>query len=159
MKHYSIYGICLIALISGCMFFPFLEENIVTYSGNFLSTIFTGKSEIGPRITRYGSDYSPIYVVILLLLVVSSVVGTWKNLTTGIINVLLGLLIALYAIAIGYLFDNKIVVGNIIEHNRFGRGEVLNLEGTGPNKKAEIQFGTVGKKKLLLQFAKLKVIG
>jgi len=26
-------------------------------------------------------------------------------------------------------------------------------------KKAEIQFGTVGKKKLLLQFAKLKVIG
>jgi len=28
-----------------------------------------------------------------------------------------------------------------------------------PNKKAEIQFGTVGKKKLLLQFAKLKVIG
>ena len=57
------------------------------------------------------------------------------------------------------LFDNKIVVGNIIEHNRFGRGEVLNLEGTGPNKKAEIQFGTVGKKKLLLQFAKLKVIG
>ena len=57
------------------------------------------------------------------------------------------------------LFDNKIVVGNIIEHNRFGRGEVLNLEGAGPNKKAEIQFGTVGKKKLLLQFAKLKVIG
>jgi len=57
------------------------------------------------------------------------------------------------------LFDNKVVVGNIIEHNRFGRGEVLNLEGTGPNKKAEIQFGTVGKKKLLLQFAKLKVIG
>ena len=57
------------------------------------------------------------------------------------------------------LFDDKIVVGNIIEHNRFGRGEVLNIEGTGANKKAEIQFGTVGKKKLLLQFAKLKVIG
>tara|TARA_B110000008_G_scaffold148333_1_gene149878 strand:- start:30583 stop:32934 length:2352 start_codon:yes stop_codon:yes gene_type:complete len=57
------------------------------------------------------------------------------------------------------LFDDKIIVGNIIEHNRFGRGEVLNLEGTGANKKAEIQFGTVGKKKLLLQFAKLKVIG
>ncbi|MFY0630786.1 MAG: UvrD-helicase domain-containing protein [Flavobacteriaceae bacterium] len=57
------------------------------------------------------------------------------------------------------LFDDKIVVGNIVEHNRFGRGEVLNLEGTGANKKAEIKFGTVGKKKLLLQFAKLKVIG
>ena len=57
------------------------------------------------------------------------------------------------------LFDGKIVVGNIVEHNRFGRGEVLALEGNGPNKKAEIKFGTVGKKKLLLQFAKLKVIG
>ena len=57
------------------------------------------------------------------------------------------------------LFDAKIVVGNIVEHNRFGKGEVLALEGNGPNKKAEIKFGTVGKKKLLLQFAKLKVIG
>ena len=57
------------------------------------------------------------------------------------------------------LFDGNIVVGNIVEHNRFGTGEVLSLEGNGPNKKAEIKFGTVGKKKLLLQFAKLKVIG
>ena len=57
------------------------------------------------------------------------------------------------------LFDGKIAVGNIVEHNRFGSGEVLALEGNGPNKKAEIKFGTVGKKKLLLQFAKLKVIG
>ncbi|MDG1451773.1 MAG: 3'-5' exonuclease [Polaribacter sp.] len=57
------------------------------------------------------------------------------------------------------LFDGNIVVGNIVEHNRFGRGEVLAIEGNGPNKKAEIKFGTVGKKKLLLQFAKLKVIG
>ncbi|PQJ23295.1 ATP-dependent helicase [Tenacibaculum sp. SG-28] len=57
------------------------------------------------------------------------------------------------------LFDGDIAVGNIVEHNRFGTGEVLNLEGKGPNKKAEIKFGTVGKKKLLLQFAKLKVIG
>ena len=57
------------------------------------------------------------------------------------------------------LFDGDITVGNIVEHNRFGRGEVLALEGKGPNKKAEIMFGTAGKKKLLLQFAKLKVIG
>ena len=57
------------------------------------------------------------------------------------------------------LFDDKIVVGNIVEHNRFGKGEVLSLEGAGANKKAKIQFGTVGKKKLLLQFAKLKIIG
>jgi DNA helicase II / ATP-dependent DNA helicase PcrA len=57
------------------------------------------------------------------------------------------------------LFDENIVVGNIVEHNRFGAGEVIALEGKGPNKKAEIKFSTVGKKKLLLQFAKLKVIG
>lgn len=57
------------------------------------------------------------------------------------------------------LFDNELVVGSIIEHNRFGEGRVLAIEGKGPNKKAEIEFGTVGKKKLLLQFAKLKVIG
>ncbi len=56
------------------------------------------------------------------------------------------------------LFDGEISVGNIVEHNRFGRGEVINIEGKGPDKKAEIQFGTMGKKKLLLQFAKLKVI-
>ena len=57
------------------------------------------------------------------------------------------------------LFEGDIVVGNFVEHNRFGTGEVIALEGKGPNKKAEIKFGTVGKKKLLLQFAKLKVIG
>ncbi|WP_460190633.1 ATP-dependent helicase [Urechidicola sp. KH5] len=56
------------------------------------------------------------------------------------------------------LFDNQIAVGNIVEHSRFGKGEVLALEGAGPNKKAEIKFETVGNKKLLLQFAKLKVI-
>ncbi|WP_405606186.1 ATP-dependent helicase [Polaribacter sp. Asnod1-A03] len=57
------------------------------------------------------------------------------------------------------LFDGNVVVGNIVEHNRFGTGEVIALEGNGPNRKAEIKFGTVGKKKLLLQFAKLRVIG
>ena len=57
------------------------------------------------------------------------------------------------------LFDASITVGTLVEHNRFGAGEVLSLEGNGPNKKAEIKFGTVGKKKLLLQFAKLKIIG
>ena len=57
------------------------------------------------------------------------------------------------------LFDTEVAVGNIVEHNRFGAGEVIAIEGKGPNKKAEIKFSTVGKKKLLLQFAKLKVIG
>ncbi|WP_369049217.1 ATP-dependent helicase [Tenacibaculum sp. UWU-22] len=57
------------------------------------------------------------------------------------------------------LFDTNLTVGNIVEHNRFGKGEVLSIEGKGPNKKAEIQFATAGKKKLILQYAKLKVIG
>jgi DNA helicase-2/ATP-dependent DNA helicase PcrA len=57
------------------------------------------------------------------------------------------------------LFDNNIAVGNIIEHDRFGRGEVLSLEGKGPDKKAMIKFGTAGKKNLLLRFVKLKIIG
>ncbi|WP_456463057.1 ATP-dependent helicase [Lutibacter sp.] len=56
------------------------------------------------------------------------------------------------------LFDSKIVVGNIVEHSKFGKGEVLSLEGLGANKKAEIRFATVGVKKLLLQFAKLRII-
>ncbi len=56
------------------------------------------------------------------------------------------------------LFDNNIVVGSVIEHQKFGKGKVVSLEGVGANKKAEIQFTTVGVKKLLLQFAKLKII-
>jgi len=56
------------------------------------------------------------------------------------------------------LLRSDIVVGTIVEHDRFGTGEVLSLEGKGSNKKAEIKFDRVGKKKLLLQFAKLKVV-
>ena len=56
------------------------------------------------------------------------------------------------------LFDNNITVGNIVEHTKFGKGEVLSMEGTGANQKAEIRFASVGVKKLLLQFAKLTII-
>lgn len=56
------------------------------------------------------------------------------------------------------LFDNNITVGNIVEHTKFGKGEVLSIEGTGANQKAEIRFASVGVKKLLLQFAKLTII-
>ena len=57
------------------------------------------------------------------------------------------------------LFDNKLVVGNIVEHIRFGNGEVVNIEGRGADIKAEINFENGGLKKLLLRFAKLKIIG
>jgi DNA helicase-2/ATP-dependent DNA helicase PcrA len=57
------------------------------------------------------------------------------------------------------LFDNKLTIGNVVMHERFGKGEVINLEGVGADKKAEIRFDVGGIKKLLLRFAKLDVIG
>ncbi len=55
--------------------------------------------------------------------------------------------------------DSKLAVGNVVMHERFGKGQVLNIEGAGPDKKAEIKFDVGGIKKLLLRFAKLDVIG
>lgn len=57
------------------------------------------------------------------------------------------------------LFDSKLAVGNIVKHIRFGTGEVMKIEGTGADIKAEISFQHGGTKKLLLRFAKLEVIG
>ena len=57
------------------------------------------------------------------------------------------------------LFDSKLNVGDIVIHARFGKGQVLNMEGVGADKKAEIKFEIGGIKKLLLTFAKLDVIG
>ena len=57
------------------------------------------------------------------------------------------------------LFDNNLVVGNFVKHLRFGKGEVLKIEGKGADVKAEINFENGGVKKLLLRFAKLDIIG
>lgn len=51
-----------------------------------------------------------------------------------------------------------LTVGARVNHTRFGRGEILNIEGVGNDKKAEIQFDQGGIKKLLLRFAKLEVL-
>lgn len=48
--------------------------------------------------------------------------------------------------------------GQIVEHTRFGKGEVLKVEGAGMDKKAAIKFENGGVKNLILKFAKLKVI-
>lgn len=48
--------------------------------------------------------------------------------------------------------------GNIIEHERFGIGSVLAVEGQGGDMKAKIKFLTFGEKTLLLKFAKYKVL-
>ena len=53
----------------------------------------------------------------------------------------------------------SLVVGTYILHNRFGRGQVIGIEGSGDNTKATVQFETVGTKQLLLKFAKFSVIG
>lgn len=49
-------------------------------------------------------------------------------------------------------------VGNQVLHDRFGRGEVISIEGDPDNAKAVIKFENEGEKKLLLKFAKLKVL-
>ena len=46
-----------------------------------------------------------------------------------------------------------------IEHQRFGIGQVIKIEGTGENTKATVEFRNAGVKQLLLKFAKFKIIG
>ena len=48
--------------------------------------------------------------------------------------------------------------GMTVEHERFGKGKVLKIEGIPPDVKATIFFPTSGQKNLLLRFAKLKVL-
>ena len=48
--------------------------------------------------------------------------------------------------------------GNVIEHLRFGIGRVLNVEGSGENTKATVEFENVGIKQLLLKFAKFRIL-
>ena len=49
-------------------------------------------------------------------------------------------------------------VGSVIEHERFGIGSVLEVEGSGGDTKARIKFLNVGEKTLLLKFARYKIL-
>ncbi len=49
-------------------------------------------------------------------------------------------------------------VGMEVEHERFGFGKVVELEGSKPDIKATIQFKELGQKQLLLKFAKLRIV-
>ena len=49
--------------------------------------------------------------------------------------------------------------GNVIEHERFGVGDVISVVGTGDSCKATVRFRNAGEKQLLLKFARFKVIG
>ncbi|MBK9320067.1 MAG: UvrD-helicase domain-containing protein [Bacteroidetes bacterium] len=53
---------------------------------------------------------------------------------------------------------SKITTGVFVEHQRFGRGQVISIEGRSPDHKATILFDGQGQKQLLLKFAKLRVV-
>jgi DNA helicase-2/ATP-dependent DNA helicase PcrA len=48
--------------------------------------------------------------------------------------------------------------GATIEHQRFGIGKVVKIEGTGDNEKATVEFRNAGTKQLLLKFAKFRIV-
>ena len=52
----------------------------------------------------------------------------------------------------------RLTPGQFIEHERFGVGEVLKVEGVGENTKAHIRFDNAGEKQLLLKFARFRVL-
>ncbi|WP_257658907.1 ATP-dependent helicase [Parapedobacter lycopersici] len=54
---------------------------------------------------------------------------------------------------------SNLQVGMEVEHERFGFGKVLNLEGGKGEVKATIFFKELGQKQLLLKFAKLRIVG
>ena len=49
--------------------------------------------------------------------------------------------------------------GAIIDHQRFGRGTVVKIEGSGENQKATVNFDSTGTKQLLLKFARYTIVG
>ncbi len=54
--------------------------------------------------------------------------------------------------------SSEVSVGSIIEHEKFGKGKIVNIEGSNLQHKAIIDFMSVGRKLLILEFAKIKII-
>ena len=52
----------------------------------------------------------------------------------------------------------NIKINDVVFHERFGKGEVKQIEEDGENSRATINFNNSGEKKVLLKFAKLKII-
>ncbi|MCW3072331.1 MAG: family ATPase [Bacteroidetes bacterium] len=50
-------------------------------------------------------------------------------------------------------------VGSLVEHERFGNGKVIGMDGDFPNNKATVMFEGIGQKQLLVKFAKLRIVG
>ncbi len=53
---------------------------------------------------------------------------------------------------------SRIIVGVKVEHQRFGKGQVISIEGRSPDHKATILFEGQGQKQLLLKFARLRIV-
>lgn len=54
---------------------------------------------------------------------------------------------------------SRIIVGTEVIHDKFGKGEVVAMDGEPPNVKATVAFQGAGNKQLLLKFAKLRIVG
>jgi DNA helicase-2/ATP-dependent DNA helicase PcrA len=54
---------------------------------------------------------------------------------------------------------SRIIVGTEVIHDKFGKGEVIAMDGVAPNIKATVTFQGAGNKQLLLKFAKLRIVG
>jgi len=54
--------------------------------------------------------------------------------------------------------NDNIKVGNLVEHKIFGKGKVLFIDGQGENSKLTIKFYNNVTKKLILKYAKLKLL-
>lgn len=55
--------------------------------------------------------------------------------------------------------SEELQTGMTVEHQKFGKGKIIQMEGLGANKKATVFFAGIGQKQLLLKFARLKIIG
>ncbi len=54
---------------------------------------------------------------------------------------------------------SDLAVGQRVEHQKFGFGEVVQLEGSAHNPIATVRFELNGEKKIMLQYAKLRIVG
>lgn len=54
---------------------------------------------------------------------------------------------------------SKLEVGNRVEHQKFGFGDVIRVEGSSHNPVATIRFEVNGEKKIMLNYAKLMIVG
>jgi DNA helicase-2/ATP-dependent DNA helicase PcrA len=58
-----------------------------------------------------------------------------------------------------YEADEILRVGRIVQHPTFGRGKVISVEGTGEALRLEVYFTGVGAKRIMVKYARLKVVG